>query len=489
MTNNNTINVVEKEILDNLNKIKYDFQDFSVEECGRIISIKDDIVNIIGLQNVFFNEIVVFEDITDFNPHKKLGIVISINEYSVSVICFDNYSLSISNTIAKRTGKFLEVLVSKDMLGHTFNGYGIPITDIMVSGGVYKDINLIPPTMLDIEYNNEQLITGMPIIDIITPIAYGQRQAIIGDAGTGKTTILSNIIDSIKNKPQTITIYLSIGQNITNVKNLEHNLRSNHNLSYIMINVNASSSSLEKYLSPFVALSIAEYFKSLQYNVVVLIDDMNSHTYAYQDIMTRIKQPMGKEGLPSDIFYQHALILSMGHVHKNKGTITILPVVNTLDEDITDYLVTNIMSITDGQIIMSSDKAKSRIYPAINIGKSVSRIGRNIQYETFKKLCTEAMNIVVKYNNLKDLLSFNNTISSDTVSQEIWHKGEAIYNILFYNNSNRTLLEQITILQLILHHKIYNMNIEILKNIINSNIDHNNIVNEYINRSLHESKK
>lgn len=453
-------------ITENITNFKEEMKNSS--ECGRIISVQNDIIEIIGLNNCFLNEMIEIYDINQLNLQKRYAIVISMHEHTVTAICLSRYEISIDNTIVKRCNTLINIDVSNDMIGHIFNGYANPIENIELINTKTIEVNLKPPTILNIKNNNIQIITGMPIIDIFIPLAYGQRQALIGDSGTGKTTILTNIMQSVKFRKKTICIYVSIGQNITNTRNIQTKLRKNECNNFIIINALASSGSFEKYFAPYTALTIAEYFKEQDYDVIVFIDDMNSHALAYQDIMLRIKQPTGKEGWPADIFYQHALILSMGHISKNHGSITIIPVITSIEEDITDYLITNIMSITDGQIVLSDKLAQMNKYPAININKSVSRIGRSIQHPDYKKLCTNTVNIVLKYNNLQELAILTNDKFLDEESINILSVGNII-NEFLYSNKLYSFLYQLTFLHLILNQKIITINHDYLTIACNNN--------------------
>jgi F-type H+-transporting ATPase subunit alpha len=442
-----------------LTQLANQLDNIDLEECGRLIEIKGDLIKIIGLTSAFLHEVIVLENINTFSLEIKRAMILSITEHYVVAACFEHYDLNVEYTIAKRTGKLHEVVVSSKMQAHTVNGFGVATDAVHITGqSCIVNIYDVQPEFTEMGHIQQQIITGMPNIDVITPLGFGQRQLLIGDNNTSR--LITNIIKALHDQNDAICIYVSIGQNITSTKLLDNKLKFAGVYRYILMQARAGSTSLEKYIAPFVAVTIANHLRTQGYNVVVFLDDLNTQSRAYQDIMTRMKQPMGRDGYPADLFSMHANVLSMGHAHVDGGSITIFPVVNIPNDDITDYLVTTVMSITDGQIMMYSGSQSSNGVP-INISKSVSRIGRSIQTDMFKQLCTQITHLILTYNNLLQLTALSSDIGNNHETKRILMLGKHITEFLLGEDFNYAM--QLAVMYLYINEKAAYVNLEQMK--------------------------
>ena len=366
---------------DKLSKIKHQNNVF---DSGKVIKIKDYIVEVSGLENVmYFEKVIIME--------KGLGYVNAIHENSVSVaIVKEDAKIEIGDTV-NSTNQIFKAIFSNDALGRITDIFGID----QLSGKPFEKFRYI-----DIERPNvpiidrtavcRPLLTGIAGIDLIYPIGKGQRQLIIGDKRTGKTQIaLDTIVNqkAVSEKGETICIYVAVGKTKKEIKTIYNELFKRNALSYTIMIVATNDDKIPVMsLIPYVGMSYAEEYMNKGKDVIVVIDDLKRHAEIYREISLVSNKTPGREAYPSDIFYTHSRLLEKGCQHKNGGSITILPIVETKGEDITDYISTNIISITDGQIVLSNKAFLKGQKPAIDYGVSVSRLGGAVQDEKMKKL-------------------------------------------------------------------------------------------------------
>ena len=386
----------------------------NIFDSGRVIKIKDYIIEVAGLENVmYFEKVIIME--------KGMGYVNAIYENSVGIaIVKENEKIEIGDVV-NATNEIFKAIFSEDAIGRITDMFGVD----QLSGKTYENFKYI-----DIERPNvpimdrksvcRPLYTGIAGIDLIYPIGKGQRQLIIGDKRTGKTQIALDTIVNQKNNDDvnnTICIYIAIGKTKKEIKNIYNELMKRNALDYTMMIVATNDDKAPIVsLIPYAGISYAEEFLSQGKDVIVVIDDLKRHAEVYREISLVSGKTPGREAYPSDIFYVHARLLEKGCEHKNGGSITILPIVETKGGDITDYISTNIISITDGQIVLSSKAFLKGQKPAIDYGISVSRLGGAVQTEKMKKLGAKVKMKLLNYLETKDIYELAN---SDELSEEI----------------------------------------------------------------------
>lgn len=398
-----------------VNKIK---EKKNIFDSGKIVKIKDYIVEVTGLENVmYFEKIVIME--------KGMGYVNAIYQNSVSVAIVKEYAPIEIGDIANATGELFRAIFAEEALGRITDIFGVD----QLSGKSFekfKYIDIEKPNVPIIERTQvcRPLLTGIAGIDLIYPIGKGQRQLIIGDKKTGKTQIaLDAIVNQgrIKeNKGNMICIYIAIGKTKKEIKTIYNELLKRNALSYTMMVV-ATNDDKTPVLSliPYVGMSIAEEYMQQQKDVLVVIDDLKRHAEIYREISLVSNKTPGREAYPADIFYTHSRLLEKGCQHKNGGSITVLPIVETKGGDITDYISTNIISITDGQIVLSSKQFAKGQKPAIDYGVSVSRLGGAVQKENIKALGAKVRLKLLNYLETKEVYELANM---DEMSEELRNK-------------------------------------------------------------------
>ena len=358
----------------------------NVFDSGKVINVKDYIIEVSGLENVrFFEKVNIWE--------KGMGYVNQINENSVIVaIVKQNAPIKVGD-IVNATGEQFKAIFAKEAIGRIVDLFG---TDLLTGRAFEKIeyINIENPTIpiMDRRAVNRPMLTGISGIDLIYPIGKGQRQLIIGDKRTGKTQIcLDTIVNQgkeIRQKGEDIVcIYIAVGKTKKEIKMIYNELLKKNALSYTMMVVATNDDKPPvASLTPYVGLSIAEEYMKMKKDVIVVIDDLKKHADIYREISLISNKTPGREAYPADIFYLHSRLLEKGCQYKNGGSITILPIVETKGGDITDYISTNIISITDGQIVLSEKEFTRGNKPAINYGVSVSRLGGAVQEKDIKNL-------------------------------------------------------------------------------------------------------
>lgn len=381
----------------------------------------DGVIVANGLSKALMGELVEFE-----NGIK--GVILNLDEDSVSIILLDKATNIKEGDRVKTTGKLLSINVSEDLLGRVINPLGEPLDGkSKITKGKDMSLERIAAGVVEREPVNTPLKTGIKAIDSMIPIGRGQRELIIGDRGTGKTAIA---IDTIINQKYThadktqkpvYCVYVAIGQKQSTIAQVIEKLREANALDYtIVVSASASDPASLLYLAPYAGVSIAEYFMEKGNDVLVIYDDLTKHAWAYRQISLVLRRPAGREAYPGDIFYLHSRLLERAvKMNKNNGggSITALPIIETQANDLSSYIPTNVISITDGQIFFLTDLFYSGIRPAIDAGNSVSRVGGAAQTAAIKSVAGKMRLELAQYNNLAAFAQFGSDLDEATSKQ------------------------------------------------------------------------
>src|SRR5580692_10638116 len=358
-------------------------QTLAVEEVGTVISVGDGIARIHGLDKCMAGEMIEF-------PHDVFGIALNLEEDQVGAVLLGDYTEIKEGDTVKRTGKIMSVPVGEAMIGRVVNALGQPIDDKgPVNTDKYLPVERLAPGVIDRQSVREPMATGIKAIDTMIPIGRGQRELLIGDRQTGKTAIaLDTIINSAKNN--LICIYCAIGQKRSSVAQVVQTLEEYGAMAYtIVVAATASEPAPMQYLAPFAATAMGEYFRDSGRHALVIYDDLSKHAASYREISLLLRRPPGREAYPGDVFYLHSRLLERSAKMSKElggGSLTALPIIETQAGDVSAYIPTNVISITDGQIFVETDLFNSGIRPAVNVGLSVSRVGGAAQTDIIKKL-------------------------------------------------------------------------------------------------------
>jgi F-type H+-transporting ATPase subunit alpha len=385
-----------------------------VDEVGTIISLGDGIARIHGLDKAMAGELLSF-------PHGIAGLAMSLEEDQVGAVLLGDYTELSEGNEVKRTGKILSVPVGDAMIGRVVNALGAPIDG---KGPIEtKDslpVERLAPGIIDRQPVREPMATGIKAIDAMIPIGRGQRELIIGDRQTGKTAVaLDTIINSAKN--DLICIYCAIGQKRSSIAQVVQTLTEAGAMGHtIIVAASASEPSPLLYLAPYAATAIGEFFRDSGRHALVIYDDLSKHAMAYREISLLLRRPPGREAYPGDVFYLHSRLLerSAKMSEKNKsGSLTALPIVETQAGDVSAYIPTNVISITDGQIFLETDLFNSGIRPAVNVGLSVSRVGFSAAIKAVKQVGSTLKLDLAQYRELAAFAQFGSDLDPITLKQ------------------------------------------------------------------------
>ena len=402
-----------------------------MKETGRVILVGDGIARVYGLTNCMANELLEFED-------GSAGLAQNLEEDTVSVAVLSDDNNIREGTVVRRTGKVLSVPVGEKMLGRVVNALGEPIDGkgpIEYSG--WGPIEAEAPGIIERKGVSVPLQTGIKAIDSMIPIGRGQRELIIGDRQTGKTEIA---IDTIINQKDTgvLCIYVAIGQKNTSVVSLVNNLTKAGAMDYtIVVSASASESAPLQYIAPYSGCAMAEYFRAQGKDVLIIYDDLSKHAVAYRALSLLIRRPPGREAYPGDVFYLHSRLLERAACvapEYGGGSITALPIIETQAGDVSAYIPTNVISITDGQIFLETELFHAGIMPAINPGISVSRVGGSAQKKSMKKVSGELKLLYSQYRELQAFAQFGSDLDADTKARLAL--GERIVEVLKQNRNS-----------------------------------------------------
>ena len=428
-------------------QIKYYENAIEQTETGTVTMVGDGIARAAGLDNCMAGELVQFESGT-------YGMAQNLEENSISIVLLgDDEGIKEGSTI-KRTGKVVSVPVGEGMIGRVVNALGQPIDGkgpIEASG--YRAIESPAPGILERQPVKQPLQTGIKAIDSMIPIGRGQRELIIGDRQTGKTVIATDTIINQKGK-DVLCIYVAIGQKRSTVATLVENLEKNGAMAYTTV-VCATASELSplQYIAPYAGCAMGEYFMNKGKHVLIIYDDLSKHAVAYRALSLLIRRPPGREAYPGDVFYLHSRLLERAAKlsdAKGGGSLTALPIIETQAGDVSAYIPTNVISITDGQIFLETELFHAGIRPAVNPGISVSRVGGNAQIKAMKKVAGTLKLIYSQYRELQGFAQFGSDLDADTKRRLA--QGERIVEILKQPKSSPVPVEkQVAILYAVIH--------------------------------------
>lgn len=404
----------------------YDLQS-EVSNTGTVIEIGDGIARVYGLRNVMSNELVVFEDGKD-----TLGITLNLEEDNVGIVILGEYTQIKEGMTVKTTGRIASVPVGDGLIGRIIDPTGKPLDG---KGEIISDktrpIERVAPGIVARKSVHQPLQTGLTAIDGLTPIGRGQRELIIGDRQTGKTAIA---IDTILNQKgqNVICIYVAIGQKASTVAQLAKVLEEHGALEYsLIVSATANESAPLQYIAPFAGVAIGEEFMEQGKDVLIVYDDLSKHAQAYRAMSLLLKRPPGREAYPGDVFYLHSRLLERAARLSDElggGSLTALPIIETQAGDVSAYIPTNVISITDGQIYLETEMFNAGFRPAINAGLSVSRVGGSAQIKAMKKIAGPIRTDLAQYRELAAFAQFGSELDDDT--KERLDQGERIREIL-----------------------------------------------------------
>lgn len=388
--------------------------DLNVDEVGTVLEVGDGIAHVYGLQNCMAGELLEL-------PNGVYGMALNLEESNVGAVLLGRSETIKEGDVVKRTGHLMQVPVGDAVIGRVVNALGQPIDGKgEIKTDEYRDIEIKAPGIADRQPVNVPLQTGLKPIDSMVPIGRGQRELIIGDRGTGKTAIG---IDTILNQKgqNVICIYVSIGQKNSNVVRVYEKLKQAGAMDYsIIVHAGASEGSPMQYLAPYSGVSIAEHFMHQGKDVLIIYDDLSKHAVAYRAMSLLLRRPPGREAYPGDVFYLHSRLLERAARLSNElggGSITALPIIETLAGDVGAYIPTNVISITDGQIYLETALFYSGIRPAINVGLSVSRVGGSAQIKAMKQVAGTLRLDLAQYRELAAFAQFGSDLDAATKAQ------------------------------------------------------------------------
>jgi F-type H+-transporting ATPase subunit alpha len=397
----------------------------AVDEVGTVITLGDGIARVHGLDKVMAGELLSF-------PHNIAGIAMNLEEDQVGVVILGEYTEIKEGDEVKRTGKIISVPVGEAMIGRVVNSLGEPIDD---KGPVATDqfipLERIAPGVIDRQPVREPMATGLKAIDSMIPIGRGQRELIIGDRQTGKTAVaLDTIINSKGN--DLICIYNAIGQKRSSIAQVVKILEDAGAMEYtIVVAASASEPAPMQYISPYAACAMGEYFRDTKRHALVIYDDLSKHAASYREISLLLRRPPGREAYPGDVFYLHSRLLERAAKVSDKnggGSLTALPIIETQAGDVSAYIPTNVISITDGQIFLETDLFNQGIRPAVNVGLSVSRVGGSAQIKAMRQVAGTLKLELAQYRELAAFAQFGSDLDKATQAQ--LNRGKRLVEIL-----------------------------------------------------------
>jgi F-type H+-transporting ATPase subunit alpha len=401
-------------------------QTLAVEEVGTVISVGDGIARIHGLDKCMAGEMIEF-------PHDVFGIALNLEEDQVGAVLLGDYTEIKEGDTVKRTGKIMSVPVGDGMIGRVVDALGNPIDDKgPIQSSQRNPIERIAPGVIARQPVREPIQTGIKSIDAMIPIGRGQRELIIGDRQIGKTAI---IIDTILNQRggDMICIYCAIGQKRSTVAQLIKTLTDFGAMEHsIVVAATASESASMQFIAPFAACAIGEYFRDTKRHAICFYDDLSKHAQSYREISLLLRRPPGREAFPGDVFFLHSRLLERAAKLNDElgaGSLTALPVIETQAGDISAYIPTNVISITDGQIFLEADLFNSGIRPAVNAGISVSRVGGNAQIKAMRQVAGTLRLDLAQYRDLAAFAQFG-TEQLDKATQAQLARGQRLMEIL-----------------------------------------------------------
>jgi F-type H+-transporting ATPase subunit alpha len=397
----------------------------NVSEVGQVISVGDGIARIYGLNQVMSGELIEF-------PRGIAGIAMKLEEDQVGAVILGDFTSIKEGDEVRRTGRIMSIPVGPKLVGRVVNALGQPIDGKgPVENDGFNPIERLAPGVVDRQSVKQPMMTGLKAIDAMIPIGRGQRELIIGDRQTGKTTVA---LDAILNQKggDMICIYVAIGQKRSTVANVVKTLEEYGAMEYtIVVAATASDPAPMQYLAPFSGTAIGEYFRDRGQHALLIYDDLSKHAAAYREISLLLRRPPGREAFPGDVFYLHSRLLERAARLNDKlggGSLTSLPFIETQAGDVSAYIPTNVISITDGQIFLESDLFNSNIRPAVNVGISVSRVGGSAQVKAMRQVAGSLRLELAQYRALAAFAQFGSDL--DAASQRQLTRGKALVELL-----------------------------------------------------------
>jgi F-type H+-transporting ATPase subunit alpha len=400
----------------------------AVDEVGTVITLGDGIARVYGLDKVMAGELLQF-------PHGVAGLAMNLEEDQVGVVLLGEYTEIREGDEVKRTGRIMSVPVGDAMVGRVVNSLGQPIDDKgPVATKEFIALERIAPGVIARQPVREPMATGIKAIDSMIPIGRGQRELIIGDRQTGKTTI---VLDTILNSKgnDLICIYCAIGQKRSSIAQVVKILEDAGAMDYtIVVAASASEPAPMQYIAPYAACAMGEYFRDIKRHALVIYDDLSKHAASYREISLLLRRPPGREAYPGDVFYLHSRLLERAAKMSDKmggGSLTALPVIETQAGDVSAYIPTNVISITDGQIFLETDLFNSGVRPAVNVGISVSRVGGSAQIKAMRQVAGSLKLELAQYRELAAFAQFGSDL--DKATQNQLNRGQRLVEILKQN--------------------------------------------------------
>jgi F-type H+/Na+-transporting ATPase subunit alpha len=400
----------------------------AVDEVGTVITLGDGIARVHGLDKVMAGELLAF-------PHDVAGIAMNLEEDQVGVVLLGEYTEISEGDEVKRTGRIMSVPVGDAMIGRVVNALGQPIDDKgPISTSEFIALERLAPGVIDRQPVRQPMATGLKAIDSMIPIGRGQRELIIGDRQTGKTAVaLDTIINNKGN--DLICIYNAVGQKRSSIAQVVKILEDAGAMEYtIVVAASASEPAPMQYIAPYAACAMGEYFRDSKRHALVIYDDLSKHAASYREISLLLRRPPGREAYPGDVFYLHSRLLERASKVSDKnggGSLTALPIIETQAGDVSAYIPTNVISITDGQIYLETDLFNQGIRPAVNVGLSVSRVGGSAQIKAMRQVAGTLKLELAQYRELAAFAQFGSDLDKATQAQ--LNRGQRLVEVLKQN--------------------------------------------------------
>jgi len=397
----------------------------AVDEIGTVITLGDGIARVHGLEKVMAGELLAF-------PHDVSGIAMNLEEDQVGVVLLGDYTEIKEGDTVKRTGRIMSVPVGDGLIGRVVNSLGEPIDDKgPISTKEFIPLERIAPGVIERQPVREPMATGLKAIDSMIPIGRGQRELIIGDRQTGKTAIAIDTI--INNKGgDLICIYCAVGQKRSSIAQVVKILSDYGAMDYtIVVAASASEPAPMQYIAPYAACAMGEYFRDTKRHALVIYDDLSKHAASYREISLLLRRPPGREAYPGDVFYLHSRLLERAAKLSNEkggGSLTALPIIETQAGDVSAYIPTNVISITDGQIYLETDLFNQGVRPAVNVGLSVSRVGGSAQIKAMRQVAGSLKLELAQFRELAAFAQFGSDLDKATQAQ--LNRGQRLVEVL-----------------------------------------------------------
>ncbi len=403
---------------------------------GTVLQVGDGVARIYGLSDVGVAELLEF-------PGGVMGMALNLEEDNVGAVILGDDKAIKEGDIVKRTGKIIEVPAGEGLLGRVINPLGIPIDDGgPIVASEYRLLETLAPGVVDRQPVKEPMYTGIKAIDAMLAIGRGQRELIIGDRGTGKTAVAIDTIINQKGK-DVFCFYVAIGQKASTVRQVVENLRKNGAMEYTtVIAATAADPASMQFIAPYAGCAMAEYFRDKGKHALIVYDDLSKQAVAYRQVSLLLRRPPGREAYPGDVFYLHSRLLERAAKlsdAKGGGSLTALPIIETQAGDVSAYIPTNVISITDGQIFLEGDLFNAGVRPAINVGISVSRVGGNAQIKAMKSVAGKVKLELAQYREVQAFSQFASDL--DKATQRQLSRGQRLVELLKQPQASGMLVE------------------------------------------------